>query len=255
MKSFFILILTAGIALSAGLYSFGFKKKQIENSTISNITNKIIVMELFTSQGCSSCPPADELLGKYAMSPDNDIIALSFHVDYWNRLGWKDPFSKPEFSERQRMYAEKIPGGSVYTPQLIINGEKEMVGSQRDLILKEISQYSDRNTVNIKIVSSTIIGNKLEVEYNITGADQNGVLNIALVQQKAQTNIKAGENRGLNITNYNVVRSFAVTKISAGGKVILNIPEDMKMQNFSAVLYTQENASGKITGGIQKLIQ
>src|SRR5262245_2326035 len=93
-----------------------------------------VVVELFTSQGCSSCPPADRLLGELVRDgaiADRPVIALSFHVDYWNRLGWTDPFSRPAWSARQQAYADAMRDGRVYTPQLVIAGRSHVVGSRR----------------------------------------------------------------------------------------------------------------------------
>src|SRR5215470_7773141 len=91
------------------------------------------VVELFTSQGCSSCPPADQLLAELAQR--SDIIALGFHIDYWDGLGWKDPLSTPEGTARQQTYARLLGSGQVYTPQLIVEGTREMVGSRREEVL------------------------------------------------------------------------------------------------------------------------
>jgi len=95
------------------------------------------VVELFTSQGCSSCPPADALLGELARR--GDVIALGFHIDYWDKLGWKDPLSTPQSTERQRRYA-RLFGTPTYTPQLVIDGTREMVGSQRETVLAALRQ-------------------------------------------------------------------------------------------------------------------
>ena len=92
-----------------------------------------VVVELFTSEGCSSCPPADELLseivdGRYE---NTDVIGLSFHVDYWDYIGWKDPYASRDFTNRQRIYAEKLRSHQLYTPQMVVNGKHEFVGSNR----------------------------------------------------------------------------------------------------------------------------
>lgn len=129
MKKIFILLSIIVI----GIFAFRTSKK-IKNSTNKNIStnnyNGVSVIELFTSEGCSSCPSADRLLPQLAKL-DSNIFALSFHVDYWNYLGWKDPFSSAVFSERQRQYARNLRLKTIYTPQLVINGKYELVGSNR----------------------------------------------------------------------------------------------------------------------------
>jgi len=110
------------------------------------------VVELFTSQGCSSCPPADKILSGYAKS--NDVLALSWHVDYWNYLGWKDTFSKAEFTKRQRSYAVSFRRRGVYTPQAVVNGRNHAVGSQRSEIESLISTFQSNGqglTVSVEV--------------------------------------------------------------------------------------------------------
>src|SRR5688572_24355235 len=109
LPSFILLFCTASVSE---------KNKTTHLQKSKNPGNTITVLELFTSQGCSSCPPADRLLGRY--TNDENVIALSFHVDYWNRLGWKDPFSSPTYSQRQKNYAGVFKLNGVYTPQLFV---------------------------------------------------------------------------------------------------------------------------------------
>src|SRR5437899_2881738 len=102
-----------------------------------------VVVELFTSQGCSSCPAADKNLAEIiekAEANGQQVIGLSFHVDYWNYIGWKDPYSKAEFTERQRKYALRMNSENIYTPQMIVNGESEFVGSDKNTSTKEIGK-------------------------------------------------------------------------------------------------------------------
>src|SRR5450755_3698233 len=131
---FFLLSLPLFILWFCTASSSG-KEKQIpqpeQSGTAKTGHKNVAVLELFTSQGCSSCPPADRLLGTYTLR--ENVIVLSFHVDYWNNLGWKDPFSSKAFTERQYNYASAIHA-EVYTPQLVINGQSEMVGSNESKI-------------------------------------------------------------------------------------------------------------------------
>ena len=98
-----------------------------------------VVVELFTSQGCSSCPPADALLRKLA--EEEDVIALALHVDYWDYLGWKDSFATPKFTARQRAYAKKARSRSIYTPQMVVQGEDRVVGNDAEMVLARISEH------------------------------------------------------------------------------------------------------------------
>ncbi len=241
--------LLANVILSA-------KKNPLQDKMLkSPASNTVVVMELFTSQGCSSCPPADALLGKYAAGNNENIIPLSFHVDYWNRLGWADPFSDAAFSNRQRVYETKIAGGSVYTPQLVINGEKEMVGSQRDAINAYVQKaLAENRQVKISITALQKNNNNINVKYLVDGLPAGNVLNLALVRSQIQTNIKRGENSGLQLTNFNVVRVFKTVKPMASGIEAISIPANENVnENYFVALYTQDPATGKITGGAKKI--
>lgn len=199
---------------------------------------KLVVMELFTSQGCSSCPPADRLLGKYAA--DSNVIALSFHVDYWNRLGWTDPFSDHAYTERQENYGRQL-GDDVYTPQLVINGQTAMVGSDGERVEKTINGLKPA-TANIRIDSVEERDGKVFVSWLVNNLHPHSEMNIALVQDKATTAIRAGENKGIELTNYHVVRSF--TTISAAKeKQGTSFDKNVKgKQGLSLVLYLQDRS-------------
>ena len=212
------------------------------------------VMELFTSQGCSSCPPADNLLGKYAAQNNDKFIALAFHVDYWNRLGWIDSFSSEKYSNRQRDYSSTISNSSVYTPQLVINGTKEFVGSDEQKIASEIEiALKQKPALSIAINKTERTGSKLSINYSLDKIYTGTTLQAALVQKQVFTNILKGENRGLKLTNYNVVRDFM--SIPAKDKtafIDLQIPAGYNEKDFSIVLYVQEDTSGKIIGVTKK---
>ena len=219
-----------------------------KNNTItaSNNINNIVVVELFTSQGCSSCPPADRLLGTYANRAD--IAALSFHVDYWNRLGWKDPFSDHLYSERQQNYAFSS-GFDVYTPQVIINGEKEMVGSEENKIAATIKQFQKQQASSkIMIDELKTDNNKVSVTYSLIGKFNNSVVNVALVQNKSTTSIKAGENNGVTLSNYNVVRNFkTINSFSAENNMAtIDLMPGIDKKDLSVILFLQDMSSNKI---------
>ena len=211
----------------------------------------VAVLELFTSQGCSSCPPADRLLGTYT-SKEN-VIVLSFHVDYWNRLGWKDPFSSKAFTERQYNYASAMNAG-VYTPQIVINGQTEMVGSNESKIsatVKKVLAEEPNAELTIKTVKPE--NGQVYINFVTSGNTANSILNIALILKKATTEIKAGENGGVTLTNYNVVRNFkTISKVNKGDNIsAINIPADADQKNMSVVLFLQEKRTNKISAADQ----
>ncbi len=250
--SIVILIIPVFILIfCSGSVSVDNKKKKTNIASNKNI----VVMELFTSQGCSSCPPADKLLGTY--SNREDVIALSFHVDYWNRLGWQDPFSKNLFSERQKSYASLFGSGGVYTPQIIINGEKEMVGSDEDKISDAIKYFQKApSSTQIIIDEIKTENNKLFITCSCKGKDINSVLNIALVQNKITTLIKAGENEGVTLTNYNVVRNFKTIHSFSAEKFMaaIDLISGIEKKEFSLILFLQDVRSGKIYTAVKSAL-
>ncbi len=162
-----------------------------------------IVVELFTSQGCSSCPPADAYLAELAKR--DDVIALSFHVDYWNYIGWSDPFSSREATERQRAYGRTMGKSYVYTPQVVVDGRAETVGSNRH----EVS-----NLINMAAAAPKI---PIAVDHRKDGTallrlpETRGVaadIWVGFYDDRHRTEVRRGENRGRSIANANVVRSI-----------------------------------------------
>lgn len=219
-----------------------------QDSTVKiNTQNKnIAVLELFTSQGCSSCPPADKLLGTYTAK--ENVIPLSFHVDYWDRLGWKDPFSSKEYSARQYMYASALKS-EVYTPQLIINGQEEMIGSDANKIGTALQKvFSETPDARLFIKKAESHDGKIDVSFSLSGDISNSLLNIAVVENKTATSVKAGENGGVMLTDYNVVRDFAtIRKFNEGeNNVSIDIPVSSAPGNRTLALYIQRSNTNKI---------
>ena len=214
-----IVILFAVAIMVFSVYGIAQTKPKT-NLVNKNNSKGIIVLELFTSQGCSSCPPADVVLSKYAKLDNPNIIPLAFHVDYWNYIGWKDPFSKSEYSERQREYAKYFNSDGVYTPQLVVNGKYEIVGSKEkqiaDLVAKETNS---ENVATVAINSATLLGNEILIKYSTLENSKNSKINFALVRKKEFTKIKRGENSGLEQTSYNIVYGFIIVGESHKSKI------------------------------------
>ena len=210
-------------------------------------------MELFTSQGCSSCPSADRLLGKYANDPS--VIALSFHVDYWNHLGWKDPFSTAENSARQQMYASSLNTEGIYTPQLVINGEREMVGSDEKKIKSTLTDLiNESSNTGISITKLSSAEGKFEIKFTLQNLPRDASVHLAVVQKKEITAIRAGENRGVTLTNYNIVRSFQDVKAKDGGnETTVTQPTGLDNKEVSIVLIVQDK-SNRIIAAIQQQV-
>ncbi|WP_201834354.1 DUF1223 domain-containing protein [Microvirga zambiensis] len=166
------------------------------------------VVELFTSQGCSSCPPADALLVEYSRQPD--IIALSLPVNYWDYLGWKDTLAHVAFTERQKAYAHGRSDRQVFTPQMIVNGKKSCIGSDRAQIEKAI-QYTSKGrkalpvTVNLSEQNGTVT---IAVEETPDTTQREGEIWVLPVLREQTVPIERGENRGKTITYANVVRGL-----------------------------------------------
>lgn len=162
---------------------------------------RLTVIELFTSQGCSSCPPADALLSDLA-AHDLALLPLDFHVTYWDRLGWKDPFSLPEATARQRRYAEQWQLDTVYTPQMIVGGRREMVGSDRTAVQAALQAARQDEMVPLRLSAD---GSNLRIE----AGPGRGTAKILLIgfDSHHNTPIRAGENIGYTLHEVNVVRS------------------------------------------------
>jgi hypothetical protein len=158
------------------------------------------VVELFTSEGCSSCPPAEVYIGELARRPD--VLALSFHVDYWDDLGWRDRFDIPEATPRQRGYARAMNLSSVYTPQVVVDGHEDFIGSDRRKIDQSLSSARTGIPVAISMSDRTV---HIDLA-GMTGVAAGDVLLLAY-RQAAITPIGRGENSGRTLTEYHIVRA------------------------------------------------
>lgn len=212
-------------------------------------SKKVVVLELFTSQGCSSCPSADKILASYAIQNNPNIIPLAFHVDYWNYLGWKDPFSSAAFSDKQREYANYFKSSNVYTPQIVINGNFETVGSNVSGIEANINkQLKTESLASLEITSTNILNNKLNVNWNTDAKGKNQLINFALVKKKEFTQIKRGENLGLKQTSYNIVYDYKTLKVGVSNQneISFNFKNDWNKEDFMVVGYIQNTSNGEI---------
>ena len=209
-----------------------------------------VVLELFTSQGCSSCPPADELLKQVK---SENVIALSYHVDYWNYIGWKDPFSSSEFTDKQRKYGTKFYSSSIYTPQLVVNGREHFVGSNRQKLKQKIAQYSEaKSQSDLTINNASIDDSVVKFDYSANGLQQGDNLRIILVINERITSVKRGENRNRTLVNNNIVvaeQKFKLNKSSGKGTII--IPEIVEADDTLSLVLILENDNLDINAAAQ----
>ena len=204
---------------------------------------KFAFIELFTSEGCSSCPSADKNLERIAASAaaaGKEVYTLSYHVDYWNYLGWKDPYSDPSFSVRQRQYGRKFEADRVYTPQMIVNGKTEFVGSNQKLSDRAVKVALSEDTKSAVSVNAVVQADKINVNWKATGITAKDVVNVVLVQNAGQQKVGRGENARRNLTHVNIVRQFkTVEKPGAAGEVQLDAPKGFAPSEFHVVAFTQ----------------
>jgi hypothetical protein len=251
MKTYKILIL-AGLLVASAL-SFAAFKSSRKAKTING--NGFAVVELFTSEGCSSCPPADELVAKILKEDQNkEVYILAYHVDYWNHLGWKDPFSSAQYSDRQRHYAQLLRLEGVYTPQIVVNGRTEFVGSNdgnlRNAIRLGLAKAgNDELTLN----KANIEGGQLKLQYQTKGT-ANRELVIAIVQKAAQTNVKSGENGGHVLSHVNIVRALNTIDLKQqSGNAAVKLPQGYNAQGYEVIGFLQNTATGEILSA-QKIV-
>ena len=214
--------------------------------TGSAIAQNATVVELYTSQGCSSCPPADEILAEIAQR--DDVIALALHVDYWDYIGWKDDLANPEYTKRQRAYARSLGERTVYTPQMFFGGTEHVIGSRPMKVMDQIQAHG--NAPDAVTVSLSRNGNELQI--NATGSNLyrgDAVVQIVRYTPEVVRDIRRGENAGKTISYANVVYSWH----NAG---TWNTRSPLSMQatltgDDPVVVIIQEGTDGRILGAAQ----
>jgi hypothetical protein len=250
-----VLSLFAFLTMATLNYSTKETKETTKKMAVKPIeSNPFVVVELFTSQGCSSCPPADEILNKMKsrtlsglgdLSEKVNIYPLSFHVTYWNRLGWKDSFSQKKFDERQYEYGSRFALNGVYTPQIVINGTAEMVGSNGQKIDKTISENLSKTSPFSITLSKEVKDKSLIINYKINKLAINYDLNIALIESGIATKIQRGENEGKTLKHDNVVRYFKTIKMTENTEGPLELPF-LPTEKQAVIVYLQERNLGAI---------
>ena len=226
-----------------GLFQHTAVPKPISYSSYEH--KGMAVVELFTSEGCSSCPAAEAVLARLASVYPDKVYLLEFHVDYWNRLGWNDPFSSAAYTDRQQKYNRAPGADGVYTPQAVINGSNHFVGSNEAGIRKTV-ETSLKSASSAITISDKLTGKLVSIKYDCEIQNE-AVLNIALVQRDAHTFVKAGENKGRTLAHTQVVRDF-ITVPAKPGSTTLHLPDGGDAKDFSLIAYLQNKKTYAVTG-------
>lgn len=207
------------------------------------------LLELYTSEGCSSCPPADELLGKIQNElRDKNVYVLSYHVDYWDKQGWKDIFSNADYTKRQYDYARYMGKDPIYTPQVIINGKIDYIGSQETSLRNGIKSALSKSASTNLSLEATQNANALAVNYTVEGTSKNSRLLIAVVQKEAKSNVKRGENANRVLSHYQIVRQLQSVDLNKAkkGTASVHLPKNYNAQDFEIIGFIQDMNSGAI---------
>lgn len=199
------------------------------------------VVELFTSEGCSSCPPADALLAELAGRPD--VLALSFHVDYWDRLGWKDPFSSPDATRRQHSYAELLGLATVYTPQIVVDGGWQAVGSDRSEIDRALAT-AQRNREEVP-VALAVDHRRAQITLGQGGDGVTATLLLIGFDRRHVTAVARGENGGRTLSHVDVVRSIEEVGPFDGRARAIAVPIRTPCDRVAAILQARD---GRVLG-------
>jgi hypothetical protein len=224
----------------------------------SAAAQKAVLVELFTSEGCSSCPPADALLRLVNGSQTNKgqlVVGISEHVTYWDSLGWSDPFSSSAYTERQNTYSDRFHLEGPYTPQMVINGTEQIVGSDRAGLLRAVEKEdAESPRMSLHIVSLNVAGSTLTVNFSTSGdlPAQGADLIAVLADDSDQSSVLRGENSGRTLVHVAVARSITrIAKVKAAGERTAQIPIPVSFQakqGHHLILFAQTPGTGRVLG-------
>jgi len=262
MKRFFIF----GVSVAfLGLIAWSLQDKTIVQVSQAQ-TNKVVkqmntnkktpvLVELFTSEGCSSCPPADRVLAqleKEQSNADAETITLSLHVDYWNYLGWRDEFSSAAYSQRQSGYADRFKLDSIYTPQMVVDGQTQFVGSNLGTARKAIGDAAKIVKTNIELAVST--DNKINVKIADLPSHDDCYVWLAIAEDNLQTSVKRGENGGRTLNHVSVVREMKLignvnsTDKNFETEAAIQMQSKWKKDDLKFIVFIQGKDSKRVFG-------
>lgn len=240
------------LAAGAVLCTSGILQGPLFGQSKAQSSPRPVLVELFTSEGCSSCPPADAILRQIdgrRLDTGQLIVGLSEHVTYWNHDGWKDPFSQDVFTNRQNDYGGRFHLDSVYTPQMVVDGETQVNGSDGRALLAAIEATEASSPVAIHIDSAAPVGDALSVTFSVSGeVPRRGVDVYAVIADDQDTsNVLRGENKGWTITHVSVARSLmrvASVRTAESKTVMVPLPAGSAKKHL--VIFAQQPGAGRV---------
>ncbi len=224
----------------------------------TSIKPSAVLIELFTSEGCSDCPPADDLLRKVSGHTTADgqlVVGISEHVDYWDRLGWKDPFSARQYSDRQNAYNARFKLDSVYTPQMVVDGREQFVGSDQRALQAALSHEAQQKQISLHITSAQVADKKLTFTCSASELPSKGRIQLiaVLVDDEGRSSVLRGENSGRQLVHASVARaltSLGTLHNTTQQSFTLHIPQSFPPggAGHHLVLFAQEDGTGAVIG-------
>jgi hypothetical protein len=220
--------------------------------------NSPVLVELFTSEGCSSCPPADELLARIQKSDPNAVV-LSEHVTYWNGIGWRDPFSSQDSTERQTNYVQHMGLSSNYTPQMVVNGRYEFVGSDAGAAAQALHQAGAGTTVSLTISDLNATHNRVQFSLQTGTVDKDAQLMVVVAQDEGIEPVAGGENGGRTLHHVQIARTIRQVANVKGdsaysGTVSLDLPRAIAGGGWHLVVFLQQGRGGPILGVVSQIL-
>lgn len=244
-----LLLIAAATAVCLGAVLY-FSRAEAKVETLG--PHPPVIVELFTSEGCSSCPPADRLLLELQKQSRSDaqIIVMSEHVDYWDSQGWKDPFSSHQFSDRQSLYAHQQLTDEVYTPQMFIDGHKGFTGSDVSKAIQELSAASKEPKTEVRVEQLQSEANSTRLRISVAGAKKSDLM-LAITEDGLESKVLRGENKGRSLAHTGVVRSLKKLRTSnereTSFEEVVTLDPVWRHDKLRAVVFLQR-PSGLITG-------
>lgn len=236
------------------LFVFGFQNEATAQNSSAAQKKTFVLLELFTSEGCPTCPPADANLASLEREQSfagTEVVTLALHVDYWNSVSWKDVYSSPLFSRRQKLYEQALKIDQSYTPQMIVDGRFEFTGVNMAKAQKAITDAAKINKASIEIAEAN---EKLKIKIYDVPAHQNASIFLAITEDKLTSNRKTGKNPEENPAHTSVVRNLTPIGMLTAAQTnfemetALQLQPDWKRENLKIVVFIQENTSRKVLG-------